>query len=66
MKFMTKFYDNEVQALFDALLTSKNQEFIFAISTELRNWEKGEEISFEVLKATANQQFNNISAPLKR
>ena len=54
-------YDNNVQALFDALMTTKKSKFNVAIAAELCTWEKGEEISFGDLKSTALEQYNNIS-----
>ena len=53
-------YSNQVSSLFDALLTSTNQDFSDSMNDHLDKWEYGEDYLFEKLKTPANKKYNNL------
>ena len=53
-------HEDYVMNLFDALLSSKNEEFRQAIRSEKTNWEKGEDVSADAIITVATAKYNNL------
>ena len=59
-------YSNQVSSLFDALLTSTNNDLFTSMNNHLDKWVDGEVYTFEKLKTNANTKYNNFCERYKR